>query len=62
MVYEDSKCDEILDVLKKYNIKTVYHGHIHGSGLHKSVTEFDGIDFKLVSCDCIDFTPFRIIL
>ena len=61
-VYEDSKCDEILDVLKKYNIKTVYHGHIHGSGFHKSVTEFDGISFKLVSCDCIDFTPFRIIL
>ena len=61
-VYEDSKCDEILDVLKNHNIKTVYHGHIHGSGFHKSVIEYDGISFKLVSCDCIDFTPFRIIL
>ncbi len=61
-VYENSKCDEILDVLKKHNIKTVYHGHIHGSGLHKSVNEYDGIILKLVSCDCIDFTPYRIIL
>ncbi|MBO5746096.1 MAG: metallophosphoesterase [Clostridia bacterium] len=61
-VYEDSKCDEIMDVLKAHNITTVYHGHIHGSGLHRSVTECDGIKFKLVSCDCIDFTPFRIIL
>lgn len=61
-VYAESKCDEILDVLKKHNIKTVYHGHIHGSGLHKSVSEYEGIGLKLVSCDCIDFTPFRIIL
>ncbi len=61
-VYEDKKCDEIFAVLKKYGIKTVYHGHIHGSGLHRTVPELDGISFKLVSCDCIDFTPFRIIL
>ncbi len=61
-VYENSKCDEILDVLKKYGIKTVYHGHIHGSGLHRAVPECDGITFKLVSCDCMDFTPYRIIV
>lgn len=61
-VYENSKCDEILDVLKKYEIKTVYHGHIHGSGLHRAVPECDGISFKLVSCDCMDFTPYRIIV
>lgn len=61
-VYADSKCDEILDVLKKHGIETVYHGHIHGSGMHRAVPECDGITFKLVSCDCIDFTPYRIIL
>ena len=61
-VYEDSQCDEILNVLKKYDIKQVYHGHIHGSGVHRSVPVFDGIAFKLVSCDCIDFSPYRIIV
>lgn len=61
-VYADSKCDEILEVLKKHGIKTVYHGHIHGSGMHRVVPECDGITFKLVSCDCIDFTPYRIII
>ena len=60
--YEDSRCDEIFNVLKKHDIKTVYHGHIHGSGLHCAVPECDGIAFKLVSCDCIDFTPYRIII
>ncbi len=61
-VYEESHCDVILDVLKKYNIKKVFHGHIHGAGFHRAVLMFDGIEFKLVSCDCIGFTPYRIIL
>ncbi len=60
-VYENSRCEEILDVLKKYGIKKVYHGHIHGSGLHRAVPQCDGIEFKLVSCDCCDFTPYRIM-
>lgn len=60
--YGDIACEEIIEVLKKHNIKTVYHGHIHGSGLHRAVSEHDGIRFKLVSCDCIDFTPHKILL
>jgi len=60
-VYSSQVCNEILTVLKKHNIKTVYHGHIHGAGFYKSVTEYDGIKLKLISCDCIDFTPFFIV-
>ena len=56
-VYSDMVCEEIFEVLKKYNIKTVYHGHIHGAGFNKSVSVYDGISLKLVSCDCVDFTP-----
>ena len=59
-VYADNVCDEIFDVLKKHNIEKVYHGHIHGSGFNNAVSEYDGIEFKLISCDCIDFTPFFI--
>lgn len=56
-VYGDFVCREIFDIIKKYDIKKVYHGHIHGAGLNKSVSSFEGVDFKLVSCDCVDFTP-----
>lgn len=56
-VYADLVCHEIFDVIKKYDIKRVYHGHIHGAGFNKSVPHYDGVDFKLVSCDCVDFTP-----
>ena len=56
-VYANEVCREIFDVIKKHNIKTVYHGHIHGSGFNNAVKEFEGVEFRLISCDCIDFTP-----
>lgn len=56
-VYGNQVCEELFEVIKKHNIKTVYHGHIHGSGFNNAVKEFDGVEFKLISCDCIDFTP-----
>ena len=60
-VYGDYACREILEVLKKYNIKDVYHVHIHGAGFNNAVKEFEGINFHLISCDCTDFTPIRIV-
>lgn len=60
-VYGDYVSNDIISVLKEFNITTVYHGHIHGSGFNNSVNEYDGIKFKLISADCIDFTPFLIV-
>lgn len=60
-VYGEYVCNDIISVLKEYNIKTVYHGHIHGSGFNSTVSEYDGINFKLISADCIDFTPFLVV-
>jgi len=60
-VYGEFVCDEILDVLKSHNIKKVYYGHIHGAGFNNAVKSFDGIEFRLISCDCIDFTPYFIV-
>ena len=60
-VYGNEVCKEIFDVLKNHNIKTVYHGHIHGVGFNNAVKSYDGVEFKLISCDCIDFTPYFIV-
>lgn len=60
-VYGEYVCNDILSVLKEFNVDTVYYGHIHGNGYNNSVSEYDGISFKLISADCIDFTPFLII-
>ena len=59
-VFGGQVCEEIFSVLKKYDIKKVYYGHVHGAGKAGIVNEYDGIMLKLVSCDSIDFTPFCI--
>lgn len=59
-VYGEQVCDEIFSVLKENGIKKVFYGHIHGGGKLNAVREYDGISFKLVSSDCIDFIPFCI--
>ena len=47
---------EFLDILKKYNIKRCYYGHLHGNS-HKDAIEgnIDGIDFYLISGDYLQF-------
>ena len=59
--YAEDKCQEIIDVLKQYHIDTVFHGHIHGKGFNRSIGEYEGIKLKLISSDCIDFTPYFIV-
>ncbi len=61
VVFENSVCTELLDVLKSHNVKQVYYGHLHGKAAHLSrCTEFEGIQFRLISCDFLEFTPFLI--
>ncbi len=59
-VFAGQVCEEIFSVLKRYDIKKVYYGHVHGAGKAGVVNEHNGIMLKLVSCDSIDFTPFCI--
>jgi len=55
----DSK---FLDIMKKYNIKKCYYGHLHGLS-HKDAIEgiIDGIEFKLISSDYLDFKLHKIL-
>ena len=56
-VWNDFVCDEIISILKKYEISKVYFGHIHGSYNVSSLFEYEGIQFKMISADFIDFLP-----
>ena len=54
----ENKCEEIIAVLKEFGCKRVYYGHIHGnSGIYAVNGEEDGINYQLVSCDRVNFTP-----
>ncbi len=57
-INEVQRCDEILNVLKEFDVKRCYFGHLHGfvaPGCAK--IESDGVSFNLVSADYLGFTP-----
>lgn len=56
-VYADFVCDEIVEVLQKYEIETVFYGHIHGKGAEKIVQSYKNIKLRLTACDGVEFTP-----
>lgn len=60
-VYGDFVCQEILNVLKKYDIKDVYFGHIHGRAKGNIIKQYDSIKLHCLSCDIVDFVPQLII-
>ena len=61
-VWCDFVCREIVDVLHEYDIKTCYHGHIHGMYGVPRKMQFEGIDFIMCAADHLLFTPLPIFL
>ncbi len=56
-------CDPILDVLKKNEINRCYYGHLHGGATKLALNgENDGVNFRLISADYLEFCPFLISL
>ena len=57
-VYKGDRNEEMLAVLKKYDIKQCFYGHIHGSGAKFAVNgEYDGIVYRLIASDYLQFAP-----
>lgn len=61
-IYKGYRCDEILQMLSEYGVSYCFYGHLHGAS-HGLAMEglWNGIDFRLVSADKLNFEPFRVI-
>lgn len=61
-LFRDYACEEMLEIMKQYGVRRCFYGHIHGAG-HKSATEGlnNGIDYRLVSADYVNFEPVRVL-
>ena len=59
--YKGYQCTEILDLLKKYEVRRCFYGHLHGPS-HALAQEglWDCVEFKLVAADYLDFQPFTV--
>ena len=60
--YKGYTCDEILQLLQKYQVRRCFYGHLHGPS-HGLAMEgvWDGVDFRLVSADYLNFRPFKVL-
>ena len=58
-VNEQHQDNELIALLKKYNVDICIYGHLHDSESHQNRLKGEnwGIDFKLVSSDFINFKP-----
>ena len=61
-IYNGMECTEIMDVLREYEIEKCFYGHVHGGNAAKKafIGEKDGISFRLIACDYVNFTPLSI--
>lgn len=60
-ITQNTVCREILDLLNEFGIKKCFFGHLHGDAAKYAVDgNIDGIDFRLISCDRLKFTPYLI--
>ena len=52
---------QFVQLMKKYNVKKCYYGHLHGASILDAIEgEFEGIEFKLVSADGLNFKLLKI--
>jgi predicted phosphohydrolase len=60
--YKGYACKEILELLQRYDVRRCFFGHLHGPS-HNLAMEglWDGIEYRLLSADKLNFQPFQVI-
>lgn len=60
--YKGYACVEIIDLLKKYGVRRCFYGHLHGASQKLAMEGvWDGIEYRLVAADYLNFCPFTVI-
>ena len=60
--YKGYTCEPILELLEKYEVRKCFYGHLHGAS-HGLAMEglWDGVEYKLLAADRINFQPMKIL-
>ena len=60
-LYHGYRCEEVLKLLKQYEVKRCCYGHLHGPSHRLAVRgAAEGIEFTMVSADYLSFSPKKI--
>ena len=58
---EQNEETEFIKIMKKYNVKKCFYGHLHSASIKEAVEgNYFGIDFKLVSSDALNFKLLKV--
>ena len=61
-IFNTYVCNELIEILERYEVKLCCFGHIHGLGHRFAYQGKRGnVEYKLVSADFIDFKPVKIL-
>lgn len=60
--YKGYECPEIISLLEQYDVRRCFYGHLHGPS-HKLAMEglWNGVDYRLVAADFLNFAPYRVL-
>lgn len=60
-IYRAEENVHLTDVLQRYGVSRCYYAHLHGGSIKGALNGIkNGIDYRLVSADSVDFTPVKI--
>lgn len=60
-VYPNANAQQVIGLLKEYNVKRCFYGHLHGNAIRFAVQGMvDGIEYRLISADALAFCPYKI--
>ena len=61
LLYQGYRCQEILDLLERYQVKACYYGHLHGGSHRLALEGIHGtVEYHLVAGDYLGFRPLKI--
>lgn len=59
-LWSDYACEPLLNLLLEYGVRRCFFGHIHGCYTQPPQFEWNGIQFRMISADFLNFIPHRI--
>ena len=61
-LYQGYRCQEIIDLLERYQVSRCFYGHLHGGSHRLAISgRQGGVEYALVSADYLGFQPKKIL-
>ena len=61
-LYKGYRCDEIIELLNRYEVRQCFYGHLHGASHGLAMEgQWDGVEYRLVAADKLNFKPYQVL-